>query len=66
MVILNSTLKMVFNNIGHHILDVKACRTHLLGYEAGSRHARCGIDFKQVHLFAFGNDVVDTDNTRTT
>ena len=47
MVILNSTLKMVFNYIGHYILDVKTCGTYLLGNEAGSRHTRSGVDLKQ-------------------
>ena len=43
-------------NVSHHIFYIQSCCTHLLGNEAGSCHARSGIDFEQVYFFAFGND----------
>ena len=57
---------MVFNDIGHHILDVKTGSTYLLGDEAGGRHARCGVYLQEVQLVAFGDDIVDADDAVTT
>ncbi len=61
-----SSYLYVFNNLCHHILDVQACGTHLLRDETGGRHARRGIDFQQVYLVAFGDDVVNADDAVAT
>ena len=56
-------LKLVFDDVCHHILDVDACGTHLLRDEAGSRHARRGIDFQHIDFLSLGNAVVSTHDS---
>ena len=60
-------LKLVFNNIGQHILYVKAGCTHLLGNKARRGHARSSIYFEHINfivaVLVFRYDIVDTYNS---
>ena len=33
-------------DFSEHLFDIEACCTHLLGDEAGGRHAWCGVDLE--------------------
>ena len=58
--------ELILDNVCQHVFHIKPGGTHLLGDEAGSCHARCGVDLEQVDFASFGDDVVHADDTFTT
>ena len=55
----------VLNDISHYVADVQTCSTNLLRDEARGRHAWSGIDFEQVNLVAFRDNIVNTNDAVT-
>ena len=41
-----NSIKLIFNDITQHLLDIKPCSTHLLRNETCCSHTRSGVDFQ--------------------
>ena len=54
---------MVFNNVGHNVLNIQTGSPYLLRNEAGGRHSRSGIDFEHIDFFSFCDDVIHAHDT---
>ena len=54
---------MVFNNVGHNVLNIQTGSPYLLRNEAGGCHSRSGIDFEHIDFFTFCDDVIHAHDT---
>ena len=54
---------MVFNNVGHNVLNIQTGSPYLLWNEAGGCHSRSGIDFEHIDFFTFCDDVIHAHDT---